>query len=179
MQKILLAILTLSLISASLTVSAAPTLAPPRLGEVLKKNEKYDRLLARKKRSTLSNTGTVLVDLTYHTILSGHSITLTNYDTVDLWVQSVDLSAGAHIQSVLDLRGYDEVSGEPLFAKKKLSEVATSLKSKPFSIINGQFFDPRRANTPLSFGVKEDGIVRTAGADNRSESKNILIISST
>ena len=58
MQKILLAILTLSLISTTLTVSAAPTLAPPRLGEVMIKNEKYDRLLARKKRNTLSSTGT-------------------------------------------------------------------------------------------------------------------------
>jgi hypothetical protein len=54
MQKIFLMMLTLSLISTTLTVSAAPTLAPPRLGEVLKKNEKYDRLLARKKRNTLS-----------------------------------------------------------------------------------------------------------------------------
>jgi hypothetical protein len=58
------------------------------------------------------------------------------------------------MESILTQSGYDGSTGEPLFAKKKLSEAITSLGKSPFSLINGQFFDPRRESTPLSFGVK-------------------------
>ncbi len=178
MKKILALVLSTSLVLSSLSVSAAPPLAPPSLHAVMQKNDAYNRTLLRKKRIPNQPGSFENIDLTWKLIHTGKHVQLSAYDRVNLWVQEVDLAGGAHLQSVLDLRGYDESTGEPLFAKKKLSEITNSLDSQPFSIINGQFFDPRREYTPLSFGVKEDDIVRTAWADNRDESKNILIVSS-
>ncbi len=51
-----------------------------------------------------------------------------------------------------------------------------TLGTVPFSMTNGQFYDPRREPTELSFGLKSDGIIRSAGADNGKIAKNILII---
>jgi hypothetical protein len=179
MKKILTFVLSTSLVLSSLSVSAAPTLTPPSLHAVMQKNDAYNRTLLRKKRIPNQSGSFENIDLTWKLIHTGKHVQLSAYDRVNLWVQEVDLAGGAHLQSILDLRGYDESTGEPLFAKKKLSEVTDSLRGKPFSIINWQFFDPRREYTPLSFGLKVDGIVRTAWADNRDESKNILIISAT
>lgn len=152
------------------------TLAPPSLKTVLKDNEKRMKLLEKKKKTSKASTWIIQASLSYKTLVTGKSITLSSYDTVDLWVQEIRLSEWARIESLLTLGGYDEASGEPLFQKKKVSEVVSWFSNTPFSIINGQFFDPRKELTPLSFGVKMDGVVRTAGADNRDEPKNILIV---
>lgn len=160
-------------------VSANTQLTPPDLKSVMQKNDTYNRSLLKKKRIPSQPWSFANVNLTWKTLFAGKNTKLSAYDRVNLWVQEIDLAGWARLESILDIRGYDEVTGEPLFAKKKLSEVTDSLKTKPFSIINWQFFDPRRENTPLSFGIKENGIVRTAWADNRDESKNILIISAS
>lgn len=159
----------------------AESLSPPSLTDVIKSNEKQLKLASAQSRFKKNKTATgVLLPIkksySYQTIQSGKAITLSKYNEVDLWVQEVDLKKWWHMQSLLTLSGYDASNGEPLFEKKKLNEVESTLSSKPFSIINGQFFDPKRAVTPLSFGVKVDGIVRTAGSDNRNEDKNILIL---
>lgn len=57
-----------------------------------------------------------------------------------------------------------------------LTEMRNTLPQTPFSLINGQFFDPRSTPTRLSFGLKMDGEIRTVGADNGNKRKNILLI---
>lgn len=158
---------------------SAEGLVPPGLWQVMKENEKIQRIQrvqSRFRKITVSIPDFPIDPLSYQTILTGKSITLTKYNTIDLWVQEVNLNKWWHMESELTLGGYDESNGEPLFEKKKLNEVISSLSRKPFSIINGQFFDPKKTITPLSFGVKVDGVVRTAGSDNRDEPKNILIL---
>lgn len=150
-------------------------LLPPSLWVVMKENEKKMRLLEIKKK-TKKVVRSWSDALTYKTTYVWKAITLTSYDNVSLWVQEVRLHEWAHIESLLTLGGYDAISGEPLFEKKKTSEIISWLSKKPFSLINGQFFDPRRQMSPLSFWVKVDGVVRTAGADNRDEPKNILVL---
>ena len=173
---LLILVIFFSLFATSVSASELTPLAPPSLTNVMKDNEKKAKLLARKKKNTTTVTGSIMIDLTYKTIYTGKAVSLSRYDNVDLWVQEVRLGEWARMESLLALGGYEESSGEPLFQKKKLSEVVSWFSKSPFSVINGQFFDPRREITPLSFGVKMDGIVRTAGADNRNESKNILVV---
>ena len=178
-SKILI-LICISIFLSIENVWADVPLAPPALQNVMKENEKLVKQnLKKKKSSTWSWVLTKTVSYTYQTIAAGDAVRLSRYNEVDLWVQEIDLSHGATISSILTQSGYDNASGEPLFIKKKISEVLTDLNQKPFSLINGQFFDPVREYTPLSFGVKEWSLVRTAGADNRDESKNILIIWST
>jgi hypothetical protein len=78
--------------------------------------------------------------------------------------------------SILDFDRYDSMSGEPLFRKSSLTEQWKNTKNNPFSIINGQFFDPRKSATPLSFWLKVNNTILTAGADNRDEAKNIFTL---
>lgn len=151
-------------------------LVPPWLSEVMKANERRQKLLLRKSGKSLPIPTSSELILSYHTIKMSRSITISRYDNIELWVQEIDLTKWWYIKSVLTLGWYDEVSGEPLFQRKKLSEVKSGLDDNPVSIINGQFFDPKRSITPLSFGIKTDWVVRTAWADNRNESKNILIL---
>lgn len=49
--------------------------------------------------------------------------------------------------------GFDPIEdgGEPLFAKMTLDEMTGQTQNSPFSIVNGQFFDPRATPTRLSF----------------------------
>lgn len=177
MRLILLLSFFIVFISGSFLDIYAATLLPPRLGEVLKENEKRQKSLIRKKKiQSPIVTAPVESALSYHTVIASGAVTLTRYNDIELWVQEIDLSRWWYLKSILTLGGYDEITGEPLFEKKKLSEVRSNLDDTPFSILNGQFFDPKRSITPLSFGVKMDGIVRTAWADNRNESKNILIL---
>ena len=152
-------------------------LVPPKLTEVIKTNEKLQKIQARKLR-TLKIEPIILLEekLSYHTVKSTEAITLNRYDTIDMLVQEINLLKWGYFQSILNLWWYDELTGEPLFQKNKLSEIVQTLDKKPFSLINGQFFDPNKKITPLSFGLKMDGVVRTAWADNRDESKNILVI---
>ena len=172
---ILISILLIAFV-CSLPSLYAIELVPPKLTEVMKSNERRQKIILRKSNVTLPITSSREDIWSYHTLQTSKSITISRYDSIELWVQEVDLTKGWYIKSILTLGWYDEISGEPLFARKKLSEVKSGLDDSPFSIINGQFFDPKRSITPLSFGVKVDGVVRTAWADNRDESKNILIL---
>lgn len=165
-----------SMILSIFSPTQAATLAPPSLIQVIKQNEAIQKRQTRKNRTPRALMLTTVENLSYHTIKTGKAITLSKYDTLDLWVQDIDLSKWWKIVSQLSLSWYDETSGEPLFIKKKLSQVASELSNTPFSIVNGQFFDPKRDNTPLSFWLKMDGVIRTAWADNRNEPKNILIL---
>ena len=118
-------------------ITHADVLTPPKLGDVIKKNEQFQRIQQIQKNKLRNRIWSWIIlpsqeIFAYHTLEKGNE-------------------------------------------KKKLSEVHATI-SNAFSIINGQFFDPKKSITPLSFWIKVDGIVRTAGADNRNESKNILII---
>lgn len=159
--------------------ATAEMLVPPKLTQVITQNENYQKTVKKTLRKQKIITAPVLWTteiLSYHTIDTGKAVTLSKYDTIDLWVQEIDLSKWWKIEAELKLWWYDEISGEPLFEKQKISEVRSTLSQTPFSIFNGQFFDPKRSLTPLSFGIKINGVVRTAWADNRDESKNILVI---
>ena len=165
---------------ADTLTSPTVKLTPPSLNIVIKENEKKAKELTRKKPNPIkSKSWSANVALTYRTFSTGNAVILSRYDNADLWVQEINIASWAHMSSELSLGWYDETSGEPLFQKRKLSDIVISQWKKPYSVINGQFFDPRKELTPLSFGVKSDWVVRTAWADNRDESKNILIISQT
>ncbi len=161
-------------------ITHADVLTPPKLGDVIKKNEQFQRIQQIQKNKLRNRIWSWIIlpsqeIFAYHTLEKGNAITLTKYDTLDVWVQEIKLDKWWRLESNLVLGGYEKLNWEPLFEKKKLSEVHATI-SNAFSIINGQFFDPKKSITPLSFWIKVDGIVRTAGADNRNESKNILII---
>ncbi len=94
-----------------------------------------------------------------------------------IYIERISLASGATIHSFSDFVEYDSASGEPLYRKSNPKTKIDSLPNRPFSYINGQFFDPARKYTPLSFGLKIQNTVLTAGADNRDEAKNILAFS--
>jgi hypothetical protein len=86
-----------NLIIASIVLSVfsptqAATLAPPPLVEVIKKNEEIQKRQTRKIRTPRAIMLTNVENLSYHTIKTGKAITLSKYDTLDLWVQDIDLS---------------------------------------------------------------------------------------
>ncbi len=168
-------LITISILLSIFLPTQAATITPPSLLEVIKKNEEIQRRQIRKNRIPKTLILSTEENLSYHTIKRQNAVEIIKYDTVDLWVQSIDLKKGAYMESIIDLKWYDEVSGEPLFEKKKITEIQKTISKRPLSIINGQFFDPSKKNTPLSFWLKVDGIIRTAWADNRDENKNILI----
>lgn len=78
----------------------AENILPPQLGEVMQKNENIQKsmLLQQKKMNIRKRLTLPLLSLSgdilpYHTIKTGTSITLSQYDTVDLWVQDIRLDA--------------------------------------------------------------------------------------
>ncbi len=96
----------------------------------------------------------------------------------DIYKVQVNLKNWLRVLSLGSPIEWDQTSGEPLYPKKTLKELKTE-NSIPLTLaINGQFFDPKKNPTPLSFGLKEGGEVRTAWADNRNESKKIIIFGS-
>lgn len=115
----------------------------------------------------------------YSVVSTGSAITLYKHNSSEVYVEKIDLSKWAHLESIWQATEWDSTTGEPLFPKMSLSDWLSSLLKTPFSIINGQFFDPKRNPTPLSFGIKIDGEIKTAGADNGTTKKNILSIGDT
>lgn len=101
---------------------------------------------------------------------------MTNTDKT-IFLERISLGSGARLQSFSDFVAYDPESGEPLYQKWNPKTKIDSLHEQPFSYINGQFFDPAKKYTPLSFGLKVQNTVLTAGSDNRDEAKNILAFS--
>lgn len=159
----------------------ADILTPPKLGDVIIKNEQLQKTQKIQRNKLRIRVGSWIIlpiheILSYHTVQNGNAIMLSKYDTLELWVQEINLVKWWRLESLLTLGWYDETTWEPLFEKKKLSEIQNIAHSSAFSIINWQFFDPKKSLTPLSFWVKVDGVIRTAWADNRNESKNIFII---
>lgn len=113
----------------------------------------------------------------YVTVSTGSAITLYKHNNSEVYIEKVDLSKWAYFGSLWQASEWDNTTGEPLFPKMTLSDALGSLSDSPFSLINGQFFDPKRNPTPLSFWLKIDDEIKTAGADNRNEKKNILTFS--
>jgi hypothetical protein len=95
-----------------------------------------------------------------------------------VFVQKIHLWSGAKLSAFFDFHSFDPMTGEPLYSKFSPWEKISKLSDPPLSFINGQFFDPRRKNTPLSFAFKYRDTILTAGADNRDEQKNIFSYSS-
>lgn len=102
-------------------------------------------------------------------------VTLYNHRRENAYIQSIDLSR-VRFWSTYSY-AWEEWTGEPTYQRRKLIEHAKWARLlRPISIINGQFFDPSKAASPLSFSLRENGITVTRGADNRGERKNILSI---
>jgi len=118
----------------------------------------------------------VVKNLTYTLIGEGKAVKMYRANEENLWMQEVRLAEGAYLGSVLDVRSYNPETGEPQFAKKTLPQIRSEVRGSPFSLINGQFFNPRTDPTELSFGLKSAGVIRSAGADNGTSKKNILIV---
>lgn len=178
-------ILSVSIISSLYmpTLDAA-TLTPPSLQTVIKQNIEWQKTLPNITKPTSQNTvqsdnnADFKKKITYKTIEKGNAITLKRANEENLWIQEIHLDKWAHLSSILVSSGYDSIEkwGEPLFKKLTLTEMRNSLPEAPFSIINGQFFDPGIQPTRLSFGLITDSVLRTVGADNGTSSKNILFI---
>lgn len=186
---ILVSLLTLStleyasaemLAPPSLGSLLTPTLTPPPLTEVIEVNTEQNRKVRLQELREQRMSPAFRKKITYELVASGSAITLEKAREEQLYKETIHLDAGANIGNILAGSGFDpiEAGGEPLFSKLTLTEMRDSLREEPFSIINGQFFDPYIVSTRLSFGLKADGILRTTGADNGSSEKNILIVSS-
>jgi hypothetical protein len=170
-----------SCIEHSWAADTSPSL--PSLNHILKINiqaeKKKTRIIKKREPKTVKTPPSQEVNIlpkTYSLIRSGKAIDLYRYDSGNIWVQSISLEKWAKLASILDFDRYDASTGEPLFKKSSLTEQWRNTKNNPFSIINGQFFDPRKSATPLSFGLKVNNTILTAGADNRNEAKNIFTI---
>lgn len=89
-----LSILMILSISALPLVQAADNLILPKLGDVMKENEKLQKIQKNKIRNKniLSPVLSVQEILSYHTIETGNAVTLSKYDSIDLWVQEINLS---------------------------------------------------------------------------------------
>lgn len=170
MKKI---VITLCIFMTSFSYANAEIvmLRPPSLIEVMEQNEKFAREQAEKIPPVEVPKN---IELTYYSVYSGSSISIKKSYEVPLWIQEVSLDKGARVESIQEAISYNEKTGEPQFIKRSISETLRTLPIAPTSLINGQFFNPRTNPSELSFGLKSDGIVRTAGADNRNERKNIL-----
>ncbi len=96
----------------------------------------------------------------------------------DIYMVKVNLTHSIQVVSLGTPIEWDESTGEPLYPKKSLKELKNDSQLPIMLAINGQFFDPKKNPTPLSFGLKEGWQVHTAWADNRSESKKIITFGS-
>lgn len=89
-------LLIILIVFSSLPISLqAESLTPPGLGQVMKENEKLQRIQRVQSRfKKISPIAPVLTPdpLSHQTILTGKSVTLTKYNTIDLWVQEVNLN---------------------------------------------------------------------------------------
>lgn len=89
------------LLSISLPAQAA-TITPPSLLEVIKKNEEIQKRQIRKNRAPRTLILSIEETLSYHTVKNQNAVEIIKYDTVDLWVQSVNLKKGAYMESIID-----------------------------------------------------------------------------
>ena len=143
--------------------------------DIRPRKQKFQRVQKERKIET---SDTVLQKPVYTQIYTGSSLEIFEDMVNRVSIQKVHLSSGARLETFYDFESYDSLTGEPLYTKFSSSEKWESLQDKPVTIINGQFFDPRRKHTPFSFGFSKNWVVLTAGADNRNEKKNIFSYSS-
>ncbi len=115
----------------------------------------------------------------YTVVATGSAITLYKHNSSEVYIEKIDLSKWAHLESIWQATEWDSVTWEPLFPKMSVQDVLSSISQTPFSLINGQFFDPTKNPTPLSFGLKINWEIKTAGADNGTTKKNIISIGDT
>lgn len=166
-------------ISAMAQNFATPALQPPSLEETLKKNEEHLKVLILKEemaKNPIKKPEITQNEFVFHTIYSGSSIVIKKAEFANFWIQDIHIGLGARVDSALEVVNYNTETGEPQFVKKNMSETLKTLEKKPKTLINGQFFNPKINPTELSFGLKTGGIIRSAGADNGREKKNIIHI---
>lgn len=149
----------------SLTPSSIPNTIETWTGNTIKKIKKVQKI---------ENTPAP----EYSMIYKWKSIDIYEDSVNHIFVQKIQLWSGAKLSAFFDFHSFDTVTGEPLYSKFSPREKISKLSNPPLSFINGQFFDPKRKNTPLSFAFKYKNTILTAGADNRSEIKNIFSYSS-
>ncbi len=114
----------------------------------------------------------------YAKIASSRSMEFYESRLKDIYLTKIDLRKWLRIASLWSPLEWDIDTGEPLYPKKTLRELKMEASLPIILAINGQFFDPKRNPTPLSFGLKEWWEVRTAWADNRNESKKVITFGS-
>ena len=112
--------------------------------------------------------------LEWEMIKKWKSIEVFQNGTWMVFVQKISLSSGATVGSIFEFHSYDSNTGEPLYERFAPRDELKKYVSIPFSYINGQVFDPKRAQTPFSFGFKLRNTILTAWADNRNENKTIF-----
>lgn len=182
-------IITFLFIFSRETFAASPMLTPS-LADAMKQNEQLVRenFVENKNTTTTTTTTTVtpvvkpqftpaLADnYIYETVYSGAAISVKKAIGSEFYIQDVDFSKGASVSSALEVASYDPKTGEPEFVKQNMKNALNSFLRTPTTMINGQFFSMTTQPSQLSFNLKSDGIIRTAGADDRGESKNILRI---
>lgn len=150
----------------------------PTLDEQLKKNEQQLReLMQREELSKKSPVKDPILqdDFVFNTVYSGSSIVIKKAEFANFFIQEVDISLGAKIDSALEVVSYNSITGEPQFIKKNMTETLASLQKEPLSLINGQFFNPNKNPSELSFALKTGGIIRTAGAEVDDHAKKSLL----
>ena len=114
----------------------------------------------------------------YESIAKSPSMEFYESRLKDIYMIKINLKNSLHIVSLGTPIEWDETTGEPLYPKKTLKELKNESLTPITLAINGQFFDPKKNPTPLSFWLKEWWQVHTAWADNRNESKKLIIFGS-
>lgn len=171
MKKILILLIFLVLFSPKYIF--AQTIKMPSLSEVMEQNqEKLQKNF--EENNSKNNEKVIILDeqkkfFTYENIYSSNSIKIQKSTEENFFVSEIDLSKWVKIDGILWWSGFVEETGEPLFLKKSINETLEDLLRKPKIIINWQFFNPVKNPTTLSFATKNNGIIRTAGADNKDD----------
>jgi hypothetical protein len=114
----------------------------------------------------------------YFEIAVSSGMTLLSNKLWDIYMVRVSLRSWVRAVSLGSPITWDEYTGEPLYAKRNIRDLRESIRLPIHVAINGQFFDPNKNPTPLSFWLKEWDEVRTVWADNRDEEKNIIVFAS-
>lgn len=119
------------------------------------------------------------IPLTFRKISNILGVTLYKHRRENTYVEVIDLSRATFL-STYEYMGEDGTSGEPTYQKLSLLDhVRMTRLLRPISVFNGQFFDPAKSASPLSFWLKDNGISLTYGADDRWEKKNIFIVNAS
>ena len=147
---------------------STPTLKPSFIEQKTKK-------VFQKKSVFLQNTPSEIYAMTY----KWKAIEIFQNTGSTIFVQKISFSDWGKLWNFFDFFGYDETTGEPLYSRFSVRQKIKNLPELPTSFINGQFFDPKKSNTPLSFWVKLGDTILTSGADNGTKEKNIFSYSET